>query len=755
MQAISTKENQLFPTELVERNQWVLYKLEPVIEAKTQQQKIDEETGEPKFTKVPYQVNGKKASATSPMTWTSYNNAVKHSQGYSGLGYVLTDKDPYTVIDLDKHIVNGEIQSEAKTLVDTLDSYTEYSQSGTGLHIFIKGKKPGERSKNASKGIEIYDNERFIVMTGNHLDGTPVEIHERQDILNYIYDSYFPVQEPQKIKQSRSPSSPKMTDEEILKIARNAKNKEKFITLYDKGDTQTWHNGDNSAADQGLCNMLAFYTQDHEQLDRLMRKSALYREKWDVHHHYLQGEGYTIQKAIDGLNDTYQKREFQQLVNEDMRASWWLENQNGTRTFLHEAMAKYILQEHPIVRFPDAHGDLYIYDPEKGLYENDKSCRGLRSIIRKLEPIKSSQVREVQEYILDMSPVVRNVSDEYVALNNGLLHFRTMAFKAFTPDVFVINKIPTNYNPNAYDSFVDDTLQKVTKGHVPSRKNIEEMFACILFPKVLVPKMFYLYGRTAHNGKSSILLLIHKTFNLNGGNLSAVPPQKLAENTFASSSLYGKLANIVDDQPDQQINDAGALKSIITGGYVEVEQKGKDSRTVEMNTVMITASNYYPNFKEHGKQINRRLHIIPFEHDFSSDPDCVSEVESMERLSSQSAREYTLRLAIEALKRMLAKGSANRLTVNEKAEEAGRAFSEYNDPLVDFFFKYDKAFFEEVRGTDALAAYEAWCRDNHIKHPLGQKRFKDEVCAKYNMVWKNKRIKINGSNKVVKGFAAK
>src|SRR5699024_1637819 len=109
-------------------------------------------------------------------------------QHYSGIGYVLTENDDYTAIDLDNCIVDGVVQDEAQSIVNSLNSYTEVSQSGEGLHIFVKGKKPGTRSKNSDKDFEMYDKERFIIMTGNHLEGTPIEINEAQEAINYLYD---------------------------------------------------------------------------------------------------------------------------------------------------------------------------------------------------------------------------------------------------------------------------------------------------------------------------------------------------------------------------------------------------------------------------------------------------------------------------------------------------------------------------------------------------------------------------------------
>lgn len=440
-------------------------------------------------------------------------------------------------------------------------------------------------------------------------------------------------------------------------------------------------------------------------------------------------------------------------LRENNNSSWWDEDMHGRISFAHTKMADYILQENEIVRFPDEDGDLYIYNNETGVYEIDKTCRKLRSIIRGLETLKNNAIREVRDYIVDMSTVFREESKEYVAVENGLLHLNSMEFKEFTSDVFVTKKIPTIYNPDAYDAFVEKTINKVADGHRPTISNIHEMFGAVLYPTLLVPKMFYLYGRSAHNGKSTVLYMINKTFN-DGNNISAVSPQKLAVNNFAGSSIYGKLANIVDDQPDQIIEDSGLLKTAITGGYIEIEAKGKDSRNVQMDTVFITASNFYPNFKEHGNQINKRLHILPFDYNFMNDPDCISENESMSLLKTNSAKEYVLRLAVEAVKEMT-KRKSDVLTYNDRAEQAKKVFAEQADPLADFFFKYDKQFFEKHKGMDTFKEYTEWCQNNYVRHPLGQKRFKEAVCTKYDMEWKDKKIKINGRWKTVKGFKSK
>ncbi|PEG03933.1 MULTISPECIES: phage/plasmid primase, P4 family [Bacillus cereus group] len=748
------------PTELKNCSQWVLWR---------------KEKRNGKLTKVPYQVNSKIAQANNRNTWSSFEMVVeKYKQGgYDGIGFVFSKQDDYVGIDLDKCCVDGDLSELAQEIMNIVPSYTEYSPSGKGIHIIAKGKiplrGPGTGKKVPSIGLEVYRHTRYFTFTGDSINNHPVE--ESTENLKVLFQKYI-----EKKEVPAAPKTPYVSRKSNISILSDAELWERMFDSKSGAAIKDLFqgiliNGDHSSTDMALCNHLAFWTdKDASKMDSMFRESALIRDKWDKPHS-SDGRTYgemTIEKAIESTHssvsdynrssDYNRKNDVHYLVNEQVetngikKGSWWSEN-NGRTSFLHHIMVEYILQENKIVRFPNEDGDIYVYNKATGIYELDKTCRKLRSLVRDAEILKRNQVREVQEYIMDMSPVVNEESKNYIAVENGLLHLDSMQFKEFTPDVFVTKKIPTKYNSKAFDSFVEKTLMKVSDGHLPTIKNIHEMFGAVLYPTLLVPKMFYLYGRSAHNGKSTVLYMIQKTFN-SGDNISAISPQKLAENAFAGSSIYGKLANIVDDQPDEVIRDSGTLKTIITGGYVDIEFKGKSSQTVQMNTVCITASNHYPNFREHGNQINKRLHILPFDHNFMNDPDRISEMESMKQLETVSAKEYVLKLAVDAIKDMKQR-TADILTYNEKAEEAKQNFMEYNDPLADFFFEYDKRFFEEVRGTDALKAYDEWCKDNHVQHPLGQKQFKDSVCTKYEMEWKDKMTKINGSWKTVKGFKSK
>jgi len=298
------KDNMLanIPQTQKRLRRWILWRLERRDDAET---------------KVPYRIDGVRASPTNPEDWTDFDTACRafDPAKYNGLGFVLTKEDGIVCIDLDECIRDGQICDEAKSIVRMMNSWTEVSQSGKGLHIFVRGSKPTDKCKATPrefKSLEVYDHDRYIAMTGNHLPGTPLEIMERQGTLKSLCDLYFPKQEstpPQTIKTHHD----SLSDEEIISLCRKAQNAPKFEALFDHGDT-SGYNGDESRADEALACIFAFYTKDAAQIERLMNDSALARrEKW------REREGYrrlTIQKAIDFPREHYEPKHNAMARNE-------------------------------------------------------------------------------------------------------------------------------------------------------------------------------------------------------------------------------------------------------------------------------------------------------------------------------------------------------------------------------------------------------------------------------------------------------
>ncbi|WP_449284414.1 hypothetical protein [Marinobacter sp. PE14] len=153
------------PEELQQYRQWVVWKAVP----------IRKRNGTVKMTKVPYSPKtGKKASSRRPETWATFDDVYEAYllEGYTGIGFVFTADDPFVGVDLDNCFDDsGKLRGDARRAVDELQSFTERSPSGKGLHIICKGKLPGTGHCDNKAGREMYQEGRFFTITADVVEG--------------------------------------------------------------------------------------------------------------------------------------------------------------------------------------------------------------------------------------------------------------------------------------------------------------------------------------------------------------------------------------------------------------------------------------------------------------------------------------------------------------------------------------------------------------------------------------------------------
>jgi hypothetical protein len=261
-----------------------------------------EETRDGKPTKIPVDAKtGHNAAVDRPETWANFGAALAavNRNGNRGIGFVLTEADPYTVIDLDKcrDPDTGTIEPWAWKIIRQLNSFTEISPSGRGLHIWAKGKlPPGGRRKGH---IEAYSDKRYLTLTGAHLEKTPGTIEARQKELEALHHEVFGRPKEQARPQDTGGPALDLADSELL---GKAKQDPKFARLF-AGDWSEYPS--QSEADQALCNKLAFWGQkDPQRMDRLFRQSGLMRGKWERPDYRER----TINKALESTTEVYTPR---------------------------------------------------------------------------------------------------------------------------------------------------------------------------------------------------------------------------------------------------------------------------------------------------------------------------------------------------------------------------------------------------------------------------------------------------------------
>jgi hypothetical protein len=267
------------PDELKSFRQWIVWRYE--------------DQGGPKPTKVPYSPNFPgHAAVDKPGTWAGFDDAVKrfNAGGVDGIGFVLTEADPFVFVDLDDTHGDEEALQRQFRIFHDFNTYAERSPSGIGLHIIGKAKLPGAGRKRST--VEIYDRKRYMTMTGDvyRVEG----INDVQDQAALLWHQ---MGGPAAIHHYEGDQPQREDDNAIIERARKALNGDKFTMLFE-GDWKREYNDDWSAADQAIVDIVAFYTQNRAQITRIWGYSQLgKREKFNRPDYRT----FTINKSFDKL----------------------------------------------------------------------------------------------------------------------------------------------------------------------------------------------------------------------------------------------------------------------------------------------------------------------------------------------------------------------------------------------------------------------------------------------------------------------
>lgn len=279
------------PQTLKDKPQWVLWRYEFV---------------NGRWTKVPYNprvyldlsAEYKRASSTDPKTWGSFKQVAaiytKCGHEINGIGFILKPENGIVGIDLD----NSKGSEQEKEMLQ-LGTYVERSPSNNGLRLFGYGSMPNNNGRKNKEGLELYNNERFLTITGQRQneieDCKPI-----QDKVDGFLQKYFPAET--KAKLSAKPLTASLEDEAIVKLALDLDEDGSFDAYWhckeeDIPKKKPDGSVDRSVAVCALCWRLAYYTRDPEQIERLVDASAWADyDKWKTRPKWRAA---TIQEALD------------------------------------------------------------------------------------------------------------------------------------------------------------------------------------------------------------------------------------------------------------------------------------------------------------------------------------------------------------------------------------------------------------------------------------------------------------------------
>ena len=269
-----------------------------------------------------------------------------------------------------------------------------------------------------------------------------------------------------------------------------------------------------------------------------------------------------------------------------------------------------------------------------------------------------------------------------------------------SPDHLSPIQLSVSFDPDAKSPGIERFIEEVFPTDVVELGY--EMPGLLSVPDTSWQKAFLLVGSGA-NGRTTYLNLIMDI--LGPENVSNISLHDLGSSKFLPAELYGKLANICADIPNQGLRSVAAFKSIVGGDRMIAERKYGQPFAFTPFARMIFAANEIPASPDSGYAYQRRWVPVRFPNQFKCD---AADPNLLEKLTTADERSGFFNMALAAYLRLRKRGS---FTAGESTREAAEEFKEAIDPVVSFIT--EKTLVAPEVQVDRAAfgdAYEEWCR---------------------------------------------
>lgn len=741
------------PQELRDLKQWGLFKLKWVPERK-------------RNTKIPFSaIDGNNAKSNDPNTWTTFDHAIEelklNSKDFDGLSFFFANG--YAGIDID-HVESdimryrqGDYEDNiVSEFMNVTRSYTEVSQSGTGIHIIFKGEIPGNRRRK--NNIEMYDEGRFFALTGKSLGSN--KVISKADI-NVLYDKYLAEKKVVPIRTSTELEPNNLSEFEIIKQAINSKSGDNFKALMYGGWEKLY--GSQSEADLALANYLAFWTgRDFGKMDAIFRQSVLYRDKWDEKHGKTTYGVATLNKAINDTNNVFTNPEHRTVKHYNLefmkqgetdkelpRRSWddtgetdrvidqfgdaikysyinkcwyifngsyWEVDQSGKIHQLIDAMTESIGKEK--IEIP-ADTDEKEEDAIKKAF--DKFVKHSRSNSAKKAVMDELKHRvSVAPNEFDIDKTLLNASNGYIDLASGELHDHDIE-KLFSKEANV------EYSDKASCDEWIKFLDQIFNHDQELIDYVQTAVGYSMTGSIKEQIMFILYGN-GRNGKSVFLETISNILGTYAKTIQASSIM-VKQNSGGPNSDIARLAGarlVTSSEPNEGLRmDEGLVKQLTGGDKVVARQLYGKEFEFEPEFKLWLATNHKPIIRGTDDGIWRRIRLIPFTVQI---PDDQVDKDLKYKLARESIG--ILNWAVDGALKWQQHG----LHTPRVIESASEGYREEMDVLSQFVSETcDTGTEYTINASQLYKLYKSWAEDN-IQYQMSNTKFGREMTNRFKKV---------------------
>lgn len=715
-------------------------------------------------TKVPYQTNGKRADSSNKACFSDFDTVANLTQSYDGIGMGMFQ--PFVAVDIDHCVDGGKLSDMATDIVETLNSYTEYSPSESGVRIVAKADtlsydKVKYYINNQKIGLEVYVagmTNKFVTLTGNTICEAPIA--ERTNEIMAILDKYM--QKPVVALNPKKIVGSYLSDESIIEKSAKSKQGEKFSALWN-GEFETSH----SEADQALCAVLAFWCGgDTEQMDRLFRKSKLYREKWERNDYREM----TLQKALMQTKEFYKpvksnantdfNDELQRLIElnpaDTTKYPWTDIGAGKLFADFYKAVLRYVPERRTwfdyqagtwsadigglkaMRRCMELANLLHLYALEIKDEHQQKSymdySKRWQTHGYRVNVLKDAQVHHPISFLeFDTDPYIFNCS-------NGTLHLDTGKFTEHISSDLLTKKSSVAYEPSAHSKRWNNFISEIMSNDQERALFLQKVFGYALSGDTHHECMSILYGATTRNGKGTLCESVLKVFGSYGcTSRPETIAQKNSTNSSQPSEDVARLAGI------RFVNIAEPGKSLVLNAALVKNMTGNDTinaRFLHENSFdfapqfkLYINTNYLPVVNDMTVFTSGRVIIIPFERHFDESEQDKGLKHEFMKPEVQSAILNWLLVGYKQLQLHGLKMPQSVINATDQYEHDSNKTLLFIEDCLEEGTDY------EERTSEVYNRYKSWCIENG-QYAESMKNFKQSLSAVVEV--KRKRPKSGG-----------
>ena len=680
--------------------------------------------------------------------WVTYNEALQavETRNADGVGFKIPGGMFFLDID-HRDLDDGLVQE----MLSRYNSYSEYSVSGEGIHIYglcdisqlptYIDSKSGKLKLSSDfymhhpeNGLELYFGEltnRYAAFTGNIILDRP--LMDCTEAILYTLNRYMK-------KKTAETSIDREANKAIDKL-RKQKNGDKFGKIFDYGE---WDGvTDHSKLDAALCALIAFCTGDNPELiDAVFRKSALYREKWERDDYRNRTIRYGVEAACRKMSEQYyapQPTNTPKTTKKEVPSFIKVDDKKRKKVSA-PLLAKYAREHLDYILVRDNGNQTtmkYVY--ENGvykLYDLNMLYGAVKRYIADYdeELVTMGVVKEAVGLMLSdltyLSQETLNADEDLINFQNGLLRVTadTVQLLPHSPKVLSTIQIPCDWKEEKVPTpCFDKYMHTLTNGDDEIKQLLlEYMGACISQVQGWrMKKALFLVGE-GNTGKSQLKSLTERL--LGRGNFIGIDLDEI-EARFGTGAIYGTRLAGSSDMSFISVNELKTFKKITGGDSLFTEFKGQQPFHQVYTGLLWFCMNRLPKFSgDMGQWVYDRIMIVNCNNVIPLDKQDKQLLDKM-----YAEKEGIVQKCIKALQNVIANGyrfSEPKSVVNDRAQ-----YQATNSTVISFFEECMCPWPDGKIGGSTITTgtihkvYLQWCKSNNNGYARSAKEFRDELAS--------------------------